>query len=134
MSEIIHLVGSEVRISPSSQVVTLGSNATITCQHANLSANVVFLWHFLPTNSSGNFIVVFPDGVHFHPSINTLLITNITLSHIGWYSCEKVNPPNCFSNKSEVTLFGKFMCSCVCRCVSCMVRVLSAVVIAPLST
>ena len=126
-------VGSEIRISSSSQVVTLGSNATITCQHTNPSANVAFLWYFLPatlSNSEPSRLLVH-DGVHFHISrqLNkiTLLITNVTLGDIGRYMCEKVNPPSCFTSRSDVTLFGKLLCDCVCNCVSCMVRALSAV-------
>ena len=112
--------------------MTLGSNATITCHH-NSSANAVFLWYFLPANSSDSDSsrLLFHDGAHYHISRqlnkNTLLITDIVLGDIGRYMCEKVNPPSCFTSRSDFTLFGKLLCNCVRDCVSCMMSCMSAV-------
>ena len=123
MSGIIHFVGDEIRISPSSQVVTLGGNATITCQHTSSSANALFSWYFLPASVSDSdpSRLLTIDGVHYrvsiHQNMNTLLITNITLEDISTrYLCEKVNEPHCFTDKSNFTLFGKLLCLCMWLC------------------
>jgi len=101
-------VGTEVSISPPSQAVKLGSNATISChQQTNFPGTVSYSWYFTPANSSTlDSFVVLPDQ-HLIPQANTLLITNVTTNEFGSYSCERLNPPSCTTNRSILTLFGK---------------------------
>ena len=108
-----HRVGSDITISPS-QAVNLGSNATFTCQHV-ANTSVSFLWYFLAANSSSSVAVVLIYGAKYHSSVqlnmNTLLIRNVTQSDFGWYYCDKLNPPSCLTGRSELTLFGKLLCT-----------------------
>ena len=117
---MIYFVDSEVRISPASQAVRIGDNVSITCHLTNLESTNIFAWYFLPLNSSIFEFAVQPAHPHRSAHQNTshnilqstLLITGVRRSDFGHFRCEKISdsPSSCFSNRSVLELFGKFLC------------------------
>ena len=114
--EIILFLGNEVIISPQSQILRIGENTTITCQlQPSSSGDAAFIWFFLRSNQAPNSsaVLVLQDSHHDLAVPGVLSIINFTLDNAGSYMCEKLTPPSCLSNRSILTLFGKF---CAIKC------------------
>lgn len=109
--KIILFLGNEVIISPQSQILRIGENATITCQLQ--TGDAAFIWFFLPLNHAPDLsaALVLQDSQHNLSVQGVLSITNFTLDNAGSYLCEKLMPPSCLSNRSVLTVFGKFLCN-----------------------
>ena len=101
---IIHVdsIDIDVTIAPASQIVRVNANASLSCHGP---ANAVYLWFWIPTNTEIPLGIFFDD--HYLSQNNGLLISNVTAEDAGKYFCEKVNPPDCSSDFSTLTIFGK---------------------------
>ena len=114
-----HVSGDSVTITPANEIVQPRGNVTIKChdhQQAGLP-DVGFGWNVVLTDRSTT-TVVFADGEHYVIQNNILMILNITTEYAGKYFCERITQMgSCISNKSDITIFGKF--TIIATCVLC---------------